>query len=59
MQMHAALTEGIITRDDLSEMSEQTPANTVHSFTDIGNKPIKVVGVFPRNTESEIDPNAK
>jgi quercetin dioxygenase-like cupin family protein len=35
------------------------PANTIHSFTNIGPKTISVIGVFPKNTENEIDPKPK
>jgi len=35
------------------------PANTVHSFKNIGTKTINVIGIFPKNTEAEIDPKAK
>jgi len=35
------------------------PANTIHSFTNIGPKTINVIGVFPKNSEAEIDPKAK
>jgi quercetin dioxygenase-like cupin family protein len=35
------------------------PANTVHSFKNIGTKTINVIGIFPKNTEGEIDPKAK
>jgi mannose-6-phosphate isomerase-like protein (cupin superfamily) len=35
------------------------PANTLHSFKNIGPKTISVIGIFPKNTEAEIDPNAK
>jgi mannose-6-phosphate isomerase-like protein (cupin superfamily) len=35
------------------------PANTLHSFKNIGPKTINVIVIFPKNTEAEIDPNAK
>jgi hypothetical protein len=34
-------------------------ANIIHSFANIGTKTINVIDIFPRNTEAEIDPEAK
>jgi mannose-6-phosphate isomerase-like protein (cupin superfamily) len=31
------------------------PAGVTHSFKNVGTEPIHVIGVFPRNSESEID----
>lgn len=35
------------------------PANTIHSFKNIGTKTINVIGIFPTTTEAEIDPQGQ
>ena len=35
------------------------PPNTVHSFKNIGTKTINVIGIFPKNSEAEVDQKTK